>query len=130
MVGPDDPERRGFPNYAPWINVVCGLMVFALRYAAPRGTFTLHWNLFLTGIVIMFAALATAISHGNSSRNYWSAINVAAGVWLLVSAHTIPSVPRVTVPQETLGVLIIVIAIVSLIVEMLAVRAGDVTRSA
>jgi hypothetical protein len=118
----DVPEVRGFDNYAPWVNVVCGLMVFALRYIAPRGTFSVHWNLFLTGIVVMFAALATTISHGNTTKNYWSLINVAAGLWLLISARTIPSVARVTFPQDALGVLIIVIAIASLIVEMGARR--------
>jgi hypothetical protein len=49
-------------------------------------------------------------------------INVAAGLWLLISSRTIPSVARVTFPQDALGVLIIVIAIVSLIVEMGARR--------
>jgi hypothetical protein len=101
----------------PWINVVCGLCVFSLRYLAPRGTFGLHWNLFVTGIVVMFAALATTISHGNTRTNYWSAINIAAGVWLLISSQTIPSVPRVAIPQVALGVLIVVLAIASLIAE-------------
>jgi hypothetical protein len=105
-------------NYAPWVNVVCGLLVFALRYAAPHHTFGVHWNLFLTGIVVMFAALATTISHGNTSNNYWSAINVAAGIWLIVSAHLIPSSPFVTVAQEGLGALVIAIAIISLVMEL------------
>jgi hypothetical protein len=122
MVGSENsaPERSdagASHNYVPWMNVVCGLMVFALRYIAPRGTFAVHWNLFVTGIVIMFAALATTISHGNTETNYWSAINVAAGAWLLISARTIPSIPAVTFAQLTLGILIIVLAAVSLIVE-------------
>lgn len=41
---------------AGWINVVFGLLVFILRYGSPRPTFSVHWNLFLTSIVIMFAA--------------------------------------------------------------------------
>jgi hypothetical protein len=105
------------PNYAPWINLVAGLLVFALRYASPRGTFSVHWNLFLVGIVIMFAALAATIAHGNTKRNYWSAINIVAGAWLLVSAQTIPSVPRVTIAQEVLGAFVIVIAVASLAFE-------------
>jgi hypothetical protein len=111
------PQVREFHNYAPWINVVAGLLVFALRYASPHGTFAVHWNLFLTGIVIMFAALAATIAHGDPKRNYWSAINVAAGAWLLVSAQTIPSVARVTIPQEVLGALVVVIAVASLAIE-------------
>jgi hypothetical protein len=115
----DGPNLRSeFHNYAPWINVVCGLLVFILRYGAPRGTFSVHWNLFLTGIVIMFAALAATIAHGNSTQNYWSAINVAAGTWLLVSAQTIPSIPPVTLAQEGLGALVILVALASLICEI------------
>jgi hypothetical protein len=100
---------------AGWINVCFGLLVFVLRYGSPRPTFSVHWNLFLTGIVIMFAAFATTIAHdGNSSKNYWSAINIAAGVWLLVSAKTIPSILPVTLAQEVLGVMVIAAALVSL----------------
>jgi hypothetical protein len=65
----------------------------------------------------MFAALAATIAHGNSKKNYWSAINVAAGAWLLVSAQTIPSVARVTIPQEVLGGVVVVIAVASLAIE-------------
>jgi hypothetical protein len=110
-----------FHNYAPWGNVILGLMVFALRYAAPRGTFSVHWNLFVTGVVIMFAALATTIAHdGDSPSNYWSVINLVAGVWLLISTIVIPSVARVTIAQVTLGALVIAVAAVSLAVEFIA----------
>ena len=111
-------DLREVHNYAPWINVVGGLMVFVLRYGSPRGTPGVHWNLFLTGIVIMFAALATTIAHGNSSRNYWSTINVAAGAWLLVSVKMLPSIPLVTSAQFVLGVLTIVVALASSIAEL------------
>jgi len=56
------PSDARFHNYAPWANVILGLLVFTLRYASPHGTFSVHWNLFLTGIVIMFAALASTAS--------------------------------------------------------------------
>jgi hypothetical protein len=109
-----------FHNYAPWGNVILGLMVFALRYAAPRGTFSVHWNLFVTGVVIMFAALATTIAHdGDSSSNYWSVINLVAGVWLLISAKIIPSILDVTVAQVSLGALVIAVALVSLAIEFI-----------
>jgi hypothetical protein len=112
-------------NYAPWLNVVCGLAVFSLRYAAPHHTFSVHWNLFVTGIVVMFAALASTISHGYSSHNYWSAINIAAGIWLIISAQLIPSTPFVTVAQEGLGALIIAVAIISLVMEVGSTRNVD-----
>lgn len=123
MVPPaDEPDVPDFHNYAPWVTVVLGLLVFVLRYASPRGTHAVHWNLFLTGIVILFASLAATISHGNTPNNYWSAIDVVAGVWLLVSVKIIPSVERVTLGQEALGALIILIAFLSLAIEIAAVR--------
>jgi hypothetical protein len=114
----DASGPREIHDYAPWINVLCGLAVFTLRYGAPRNTFDVHWNLFLTGIVIMFAALATTIAHGQAPRNYWSAINIVAGGWLLVSAKTIPSIPIVSTAQVALGVATILLALVSLGTEI------------
>jgi hypothetical protein len=114
-----NPSSR-FHNYAPWGNVILGLMVFALRYASPRGTFGVHWNLFVTGVVIMFAALASTIAHdGDSPKNYWSVINLAAGVWLLVSAKIIPSILQVTIAQIGLSALVIAVALVSLAIEFI-----------
>jgi multisubunit Na+/H+ antiporter MnhC subunit len=96
-------------------------LVFTLRYGSPRPTFDVHWNLFLTGIVIMFAALATTIAHDEkSSKNYWSTIDIVAGVWLLVSAQTIRSIPAVTLAQEALGALVIAVALASLATEIVA----------
>lgn len=113
-----------FHNWAPWINVVLGLLVFILRYSSPRGTFGVHWNLFLTGLAIMFGALASTIAHdGDTSKNYWSTIDLAAGVWLLVSIKMIPSVLRVTVAQLSLGVLVIAVAVASLAIEFFQTKA-------
>jgi hypothetical protein len=70
----------------------------------------------------MFAALAATIAHGNSAQNYWSAMNVIAGVWLLVSAQAIPSVPLVTSAQEGLGALVVAVALTSLITEFVSQR--------
>lgn len=126
MLGnvPSRSDLSQFHNYAPWLNVVLGLLVFVLRYWSPRGTFDVRWNLFATGLVIMFAALATTIAHdGNSSRNYWSAINIVAGVWLIVSVKLIPSVLQVTVSQTVLGALVIAIALISLAIEVSQARA-------
>ena len=71
-----DAKRREIHNYAPWMNVLCGVAVFTLRYALPPGTYTVHWNLFLTGFVVIFAALATTIAHGDALRNFWPSINI------------------------------------------------------
>lgn len=131
MIG--DASRAILPTHADasqstrfnagWINVVFGLLVFILRFGSPRPTFSVHWNLFATSIVIMFAALATTIAHdGKSAKNYWSTINVAAGVWLLVSAKTIPSILPVTLGQEALGGLVIAAALVSLADEFIFQR--------
>jgi hypothetical protein len=112
------PEMRRSHNYAPWVNLILGLLVFVLRYSSPRFTGGVHWNLFVTGLVIMFAAFAATIAHdGNSARNYWSTITIAAGVWLLVSVKVVPSVLRVTVAQTGLGALVIAVGLVSLAIE-------------
>lgn len=111
------PDRPQFHDYAPWLNALCGFLVFLLRYLSPRPTFDVHWNLFLTGLVIMFAAVAAEIAHGNASRNYWSAINAVAGVWLIVSTQTIPSIFLVTLGQDSLGVLVIILAIATSLME-------------
>jgi hypothetical protein len=121
MTAGDGSNSRKVHNYTPWVNVVCGLLVFILRYSAPRGTFSVHWNLIWTGLIIIFASLATTIAHDeNSPRNYWSAINVAAGAWLIVSAKTIPSIERVAVGQVTLGAIVIVLGLVSLATEFVS----------
>lgn len=113
-----------FHNYGPWVNVVLGLLVFVLRYSSPPGTFAVHWNLFLTGLVIMFAAFASTIAHdANPSRNYWSKINIAAGVWLLISVKMVPSVPQVTVAQAALGALVLAVALVSIAIEVFQAHA-------
>jgi hypothetical protein len=97
-------------------------MVFTLRFAAPRGTFAVHWNLFLTGIVIMFVALASTISHGNTKRNYWSGLNIVGGLWLLLSTAILPSSAIVTWAQAGLGILTVAFASISLLVERATLR--------
>lgn len=110
---------RRSPNYAAWANVVLGLVVFALRYYSPRPSFEVHRNLFLTGIALMFAALAAVIAHeGKSTKNYWPAVSVAGGAWLLVSARIFPSPASfVTMGQTVLGALIIIVALASLAID-------------
>jgi hypothetical protein len=116
------PARPQLHDYAPWMNVVCGLAIFLLRYAAPRPSFSVHWNLFLIGMAIVFASVAAEIAHGTSARFFWSAFNVAAGAWLLVSARTIPSIIPVTHAQEWLGALVVVFAIATALTESLRQR--------
>lgn len=111
-------ETREVQHYVPWVIVICGLLVFTLRYGSPRPSFSVHANLFLTGLLIMFAGIAAAIAHGNPSRSYWSTINVAAGVWLVVSGKSIPSIPPVTLAQEGLGALVSAFALASLVSEI------------
>jgi hypothetical protein len=108
-----DAESRVRHDYAPWVNVLVGLAVFTLHYASPRGTFAVHWNLLVTSFVIMFAALATTIAHGQSRRNYWPLVDVVAGAWLLASVMLIPSIARVTTGQIVLGAATIVIGCAS-----------------
>ena len=118
------------PNYAAWVNVVLGLCVFTLHWASPRGTFDIKRNLFLTGIVIMFVALATAIAHqGNSNRNYWSAINIVTGLWLIVSRAIFVPIAIVSLGQLSLGIAVSVVAVIALLSELLGEkRAGPSVR--
>ena len=83
---------RQFHNYAPWVNVILGLLVFILRYASPRGTFDVHWNLFLTGVVIMFAALASTIAVTGNLRNWRHFL------LMRTSVETHPDFRKVTIP--------------------------------
>jgi hypothetical protein len=122
---PAGSDFGGPNNYTPWVNVVLGLLVFILRYSSPRGTFGVHWNLFLTGLVIMFAGLADTIAHdGRASKNYWPVIDLAAGVWLLISVKIVPSIPQVTIAQLVLGAAIVVGALVSLAIDFSQNRGG------
>lgn len=115
----DDASPRDSLNYATWMNVVLGLCVFSLHWASPRGTFDIRRNLFFTGLVIIFAALATAISRrGDSKRTYWSLINVATGSWLALSRQIFVPIPGVSVAQLALGIAVAVVAIVSFITDM------------
>jgi hypothetical protein len=119
------PERRA-PNYAAWVNVVLGIVVFLLRFDSPRPSFEVHRNLFLTGILISFAALAAVIAHdGRSTHNYWSAVDLAAGAWLLISVAVFPSPSALVMQgQVVLGVLIILVALAALMLEITAKRRG------
>jgi uncharacterized membrane protein SirB2 len=101
-------------NRAPWNNVVCGFLVFASRWFVHPVTESSDWNLFWTGLVIILIALTTMIAHGNIARNYWSSLNVLAGIWLLISTRVIPPTGAMTWAQICLGVLAITIALTSL----------------
>lgn len=116
------PARPQLHDYAPWMNVVCGFAIFLLRYAAPRPSFDVHWNLFLIGIAIIFASVAAEIAHGTSVRLFWAAFNASAGAWLLVSAHTIPSIVAVSRAQACLGALVVVFAIATALTESVRQR--------
>ena len=108
------PEWAVVHNRAPWNNVVCGALIFGSRWViAPTSTGS-DWNLFWSGLAIMVIAFCTLIAHGNVSRNYWSAANVLAGLWLIVSTSLIPGPPHMMYAQTCLGVLTVTIALTSL----------------
>jgi phosphatidylserine synthase len=101
-------------NRAPWNNVVCGLLVFSSRWFVSPIAESSDWNLFWTGIAIVIIALTAMIAHGNIARNYWSSLNVLAGLWLIVSTRVILPPEAMTWAQICLGVLAITIALTSL----------------
>ena len=118
---PDRSDARRSPNYAAWANVVLGFLVFILRYESPRPSLEVHRNLFLTGIVLVFGALAAVIAHeGRATKNYWPAVNIAAGAWLLVSTRLFPSASSfVTTSQGAFGIAIILVALGALAIDFL-----------
>ena len=101
-------------NRAPWNNIVCGILVFSSRRALYPLPESVAWNLFWTGMIIAAIGLTTMLSHGNVSRNYWSGVNVLAGLWLIASTRILPTGPAMSWAQICLGVLTITIAITSL----------------
>lgn len=106
-------------NRAPWINVMCGLLVFVSRWVIQPTSFTAAWNLSWTGLAVVAVAMIAAGAHGNIRRNVWSAINIVGGIWLIVSVSMIPSTPAMSWPQIALGIVIITTALTSLSNERL-----------
>lgn len=115
----DGAERRVAHNRAPWNNIVCGALTFGSRWVIVSTSTGSDWNLFWSGLAIMFIAFSTLIAHGNISRNYWSAANVLAGLWLIASTALIPGPPHMMYAQTCLGVLTVTIALTSLANENL-----------
>ena len=117
-----DEELDTLHNRAPWINVVVGILVFVSRWVIHPTTFAADWNLFLTGAAIVIAAMIAAGAHGNVTHNYWSAVNVAAGLWLIVSVAIVANTAAMTWTQICLGVITITAALTSLSNERLFTR--------
>ena len=118
-------ERGVAHNRAPWNNIVCGALIFGSRWVITSTSTGSDWNLFWSGLAIMFIAFCTLIAHGNVSKNYWSAANVLAGLWLIVSTSLIPGPPHMMYAQTCLGVLTVTIALTSLANEHLDVSANE-----
>jgi hypothetical protein len=109
-------------NRAPWINLVNGILIFASPYAVHPTTSQAEWNYFLSGIAIGLIAFTTICAHGNVARNYWSALNVLAGLWLIVSLALIATDPAMAWAQVSIGVMTVVTALASLSSEHAAAR--------
>lgn len=99
-----------------------GFLVFASRWVVHPTSFGAAWNLFLTGIAVMVVAFTASVAHGNLRRNIWSAVNVIAGIWLIISVSVIPNDPAMSWPQICLGIMIVTTAFTSLSNERLYTR--------
>jgi hypothetical protein len=116
---------RRLEKYPAWGTVIVGLCVFLVRYASPRPSFEVHRNLFFTGLVIMAVAFAAVIANeGEADWNYWSLINVAAGVWLVASATFIPAISVVSTAQTILGAVLVIFSLAAVVVEIAYHRTG------
>ncbi|HTW83464.1 MAG TPA: hypothetical protein VMD91_05270 [Candidatus Sulfotelmatobacter sp.] len=101
------------PNRAALNNIVCGLLVFASHWTATPATAPRE-NLFWCGIAIVGVALATLIAHGQVPHNYWSALNVGLGIWVIVSASIFVPPAGIGWAQTCLGILTTTLALTSL----------------
>lgn len=110
----ENDDLKVLHNRAPWINVMTGLLVFGSRWVIRPTSFAGEWNLFWTGIAIVAVAMIAAGAHGNIVRNYWSAINVIAGLWLIISVAVIPNDAALTWAQICLGIITVTTALTSL----------------
>jgi len=116
---PTDNDLLILHNRAPWINVMSGFLVFASRWVIHPTSLAASWNLFFTELAIAAVAMIAAGAHGNVRRNVWSAVNIAGGIWLIVSVSLIPNAPAMFWPQICLGIIIITTAFTSLSNERL-----------
>jgi hypothetical protein len=101
-------------NRAPWNNVVCAILVYFSQSAAGPMAESTNWNLFITSVAIGLVAFISMVAHGNVARNYYSGVNVLAGIWLVVSTRVFPTAPEMLWAQVCLGILTMTIALTSL----------------
>jgi fatty-acid desaturase len=63
-------------------------------------------------------------NEGEADWNYWSLINVAAGVWLVASATFIPAISVVSTAQTILGAVLVIFSLAAVVVEIAYHRTG------
>jgi hypothetical protein len=111
-----------FLNLVPLANVVCGSLVFASHWLVPLASGGGNQNLFASGLAIIVVSIASLVAHGQVARNYWSALNVPIGIWLVVSANILPLPVGIGWTQTCMGILAGPIALTSLANERRAAK--------
>jgi len=124
----DESPTLEFLNPVPMANVACGSLVFASHWLVPLASGGGNQNLFASGLAIIVVAIASMVAHGQVARNYWSALNIPIGIWLVVSANVFPLPPGIGWTQMCLGILAGAVALTSLANERRADKIRSATR--
>jgi hypothetical protein len=123
-----DVRTLEFLNLVPLANVVCGSLVFASHWLVPLASGGGNQNLFGSGLAIIVVSIASLVAHGQVARNYWSALNVPIGIWLVVSANIFPLPVGIGWTQTCVGILAGTIALTSLANERRAAKIRSAAR--
>jgi MFS-type transporter involved in bile tolerance (Atg22 family) len=103
------------PNRVPLVNLAVGILALISPWALHPASSTVTWDLVITGALIAIVSFLTMGTHAQSetSHNYWPAINVLLGIWLLVSLGFIHNDLAMSWNNVVLGVLAIITGLVS-----------------
>lgn len=105
--------RAASPNYAPWANLLAGILAIMSPWVLRTASTGVAWDITITGIIIAVVSLIVMSTHGKLSTNYWPIVNIAAGIWLLISLTFIHDDLAMTWSNIVLGSMVFVGGIVS-----------------
>jgi hypothetical protein len=107
----NEPKAAEQTNRIPLVNLVVGILTFISPSVLHPVSAWSNWDITITGIVIAIVAIVATSVH--RSRNYWPAINVLLGIWLLISIVFVSDQPAIVWSNVVLGVTAIVTGLVS-----------------
>lgn len=112
------------PNRAPWINLAVGILTIISPYALAITSGAVFTSTWIVGVIMVIVAIVEMVAYAQShAMNYWPAINLLAGIWLLISTSFGGSAGMVW-SDIVLGVVAIITAAVSLSYERVHAKHG------